>query len=997
MKYLLFALLLLPFHLLAQNTKNDNYWQQEVNTQIEVTLNDETHFLHGFISMEYINHSPDTLHYIYFHLYPNAYQNDRTAFNRQAVENKSTKFYFSPESDRGYMDSLQFKTNNTLAKTTPTKDPDIIQLHLATPLLPQQKVSITTPFRVKIPAPFSRLGHDGQSYQISQWFPKPAVYDAKGWHPIPYLDQGEFYSEFGSYDVKITVPENYIVMATGNLLNPEENLWLDSLSKLPIPSDTLFTNSEPASSENWKTLHFKEENIHDFAWFADKKWIVRKEIITLPEGQEVTSYSCYFPVHQKGWALSLEDISTAIQGYSQLVGPYPFKTVKAVEGALSAGGGMEYPTVTVIASTNNRTMINTAIIHEVGHNWFYGILGSNERKHPWLDEGLNSFYENKLTTDAHFSIKGRDFDVEQLAYQYFAGVHELQPATLSSEDFKMMNYGIDVYKKVPLYLKWLESYMGEETFEKAMKDYYQQFQFKHPQPEDFERIFKSHANKDIQWFFDVMQQDKSIDFAIKSSKFTSEDAHIRLKNKSKIAAPVLLNLTRNEKNGDTVIQQLWVPPFLKDTVVNLPLQSLISWQKVQIADEVPDYRKNNNYSKKRFGIGFMAGLDIKHKNKIWLAPALGYNYYDGFMAGILAHNLTIPERKVQFAIAPLYGFKSKKIGGTGVIGHSIYLDHGAFKYIQVQLEGKTFDDYYSKLNTNQPVSTRFVKIAPEVVFHLRKANGRSPIDRSFGIKGYFIQEESMNYRAVDSNLYQPYISGNQKNLYAKLWYDFSKSTTFNPYSYHLEAQFGETFMKLSAEAQFRIDYFLKKKGLDVRFYAGKISYFQPANYGNRYQLSTTYSGINDYLYDETYLFRNQQGGNGWHNQVSMKEGGFKVNTLKYAQPLGYSNNWLFAMNLKTDIPYLPIPLKVFADIATYTDAKNTNPSGATVLYEAGLQLDLGKVASIYFPLILSKDLNDYSHSVLGKGRFGKMIGFSLNLSEINWLKIPSQLIKATSN
>ncbi|MBK8310610.1 MAG: hypothetical protein IPL04_06575 [Chitinophagaceae bacterium] len=220
MRKFFFCLLLTQCSYIVAYTQ---YWQQQVNYTIDVSLNDNDHTLNGFEKIEYINNSPDTLHFIWFHLWPNAYKNDKTAFTDQTLENGNTKFYFSNTEDRGYINRLDFKVgNSTAAIEDHPQHIDIVKILLPSPLLPGQKTIITTPFHVKLPYNFSRGGHDGESYQATQWYPKPAVYDKNGWHPMTYLDQGEFYSEFGSFDVSITVPKNYVVAATGELQNAEE-------------------------------------------------------------------------------------------------------------------------------------------------------------------------------------------------------------------------------------------------------------------------------------------------------------------------------------------------------------------------------------------------------------------------------------------------------------------------------------------------------------------------------------------------------------------------------------------------------------------------------------------------------------------------------------------------------------------------------------------------------------------------------------------------------
>jgi hypothetical protein len=204
-----------------------NYFQQQVNYTIDVTLNDVQNTLDGFEIINYTNNSPDTLRYIWFHLWPNAYKNDRTAFSEQLLKIGITNFYFSEENKRGYINRLDFKVNGITANLEDDSQYiDVVKLILPAPLLPGKTIKISTPFHEKIPYNFSRGGYVDHTYQITQWYPKPAVYDSKGWHPIPYLDQGEFYSEFGNFQVQITVPENYIIAATGELQNEDEAKWL---------------------------------------------------------------------------------------------------------------------------------------------------------------------------------------------------------------------------------------------------------------------------------------------------------------------------------------------------------------------------------------------------------------------------------------------------------------------------------------------------------------------------------------------------------------------------------------------------------------------------------------------------------------------------------------------------------------------------------------------------------------------------------------------------
>ncbi|MGM0651072.1 MAG: M1 family metallopeptidase, partial [Bacteroidota bacterium] len=242
------------------------YFQQETNYRISVTLNDTDHSLRGNIKIEYKNNSPDTLNRIFFHLYPNAYKNQTTVFAKQMLHLGDPSFFFSSPDERGYIDSMFFTVNGEATPLHINSDSiDIAELQLNEPLSPGQSINIRTGFYVKIPEVFSRLGHKGQAYYITQWYPKPAVYDKNGWHPMPYLHMGEYYSEFGGYTVEINVPADYRVAGSGKLITPSEREWLLNLPEIK-PDSTIFP-SDTAT----KTMVFHGENMHDFAWFADKR------------------------------------------------------------------------------------------------------------------------------------------------------------------------------------------------------------------------------------------------------------------------------------------------------------------------------------------------------------------------------------------------------------------------------------------------------------------------------------------------------------------------------------------------------------------------------------------------------------------------------------------------------------------------------------------------------------------------------------------------------
>lgn len=316
---------------------SQDYFQQEVNYKIHVSLNDKLHELNAFETIEYINHSPDTLSFIYFHLWPNAYSDNNTPLAQQLFRVNGKSALFNDLELRGYIDSLDFNINGLKARwNTLPAQPDVCRIELNEPLKAGDTILITTPFRVKIPKGVtSRLGHIGESYQISQWYPKPAVYDRDGWHPMSYLDQGEFYSEFGRFEVSITLPENYILGATGSLQNISEIEMLQQLSADSswLNSPHLVDPSFPVSSVQTKTLQYIAENVHDFAWFADKRFNVMMGKVILPgSGREVTTCVMFTNRQSNLWKDALQYVNDAIIWASATIGEYPYDGFETKKG-----------------------------------------------------------------------------------------------------------------------------------------------------------------------------------------------------------------------------------------------------------------------------------------------------------------------------------------------------------------------------------------------------------------------------------------------------------------------------------------------------------------------------------------------------------------------------------------------------------------------------------------------------------------------------------------
>lgn len=964
-------------------TAQKTYFQQRADTRISVRLDDVQHTLHGYEELRYTNHSPDTLTFLYIHLWPNAYLNDRTPYAKQQMLLGNKDFFYAKEEDRGYIDSLSFRVDDKDAafETLPGA-PDIARLNLPQPLLPGQMVEIETPFRVKVPKIFSRLGHSGQAYYISQWFPKPAVYDARGWHPMSYLDQGEFYSEFGSYEVSITLPKNYVVLATGNCVTAEENDWMRM--RLRTQDTTKKTDGFPLSDPAFKTITFKEDNIHDFAWFADKRYLLSHDTARVAD-HLVDIWTAYLPASQKTWRKSTDYLKTTLEVYGSEVGPYPYKTIKAVEGDMKAGGGMEYPTVTIIDQSAAQAALADVLVHEAGHNWFYGILGSNERTFPWLDEGVNSFYEQKTTERIrHKANQSGSFNLQDLTsgmYYQQAAIRQDQPANLAAPDYRDINYGASVYAKTPLLLRWLEVWMGEDKFRAAMHEYYQTWQFRHPYPEDMQAIFQKHSQEDVSWFFTgALATDQPIDFKVKR-----HGDHYVVRNNSGFTAPAVLEVWQDGK----VVRQERTRPFADTVVVRLA-----PGERLSLHDAVPDLNEQNNgYGRGGFRAAIGLGLGRQKKETLYLLPALGYNAYDGFMLGLLLHNISLPEHRFKYALAPMWGFGSKAPAGAGSLSYTFY-PKKTFQEITAQVDLKSFHYNESNLNISEPLFARYLKAAPSVNFIFKENNPVSTVKRTLGVRGYFIEEEGFSYaQSPADSLYRPVLAA-QQNTYGRLRYEHRNDRLFNPFRYEGSLVAGETFATLSVEGNIKIDYDLRGKAFYARVYGGKFFSFTNDPYANsRYALSMTSTADNDYLYDELFFGRSEREGFAAH-QVVIKQGGFKIPTPLYAQTIGQSDDWLTAINLKTDLPLGPLPLRLFFDAGTFGNAARLNPSGSKILFAGGLELHLlDDFLTIHLPLVMSEDYRDYFKSVKGRNNLFDAMTFSLKFNGMGLLKVQRSALR----
>ena len=1039
-------LLFISLFLIQKTNAQKAYFQQEANYKINATLDDKKHQLNADIELDYKNNSPEPLSFIYFLLPANAYSSQRSAFAKQELERGKTRFYFADTKEMGSFSNLNIQVDGKRVEVEIDRNnPDVAKVKLARSILAGESVKITTPFQYKIPYPFSRGGHTGQQYQMTQWYPRVAVYDRDGWHPQPYLDQGEFYAEFGTFDVTLTLPDNYVVGATGSLETASERDFLAQKAvytegsflikkgKLKIKNgakasqksndDGLIDGVDtfPKSSDRLKTIRYTAEKIIDFAWFADKRFMVLKSDTTLISGKKVDIYTYFAPKFAEMMEKSAFFAKRSIAFYSEHIGEYPHPQASVVMADVGFGGGMEYPMITVLSGDYDAKSLDGLIAHELGHNWFQGILASNERDHAWLDEGLNTYHDHLYSATYYgessltdygvpsFFIKGSDVTEGSLLTQIPIFDHKDQAPETPSNDFTSANYGISAYAKPALALQILAKHLGQDKFEELMKKYFNDWQFKHPQPSDFRKIWEADSVNigPVSWFFDgFIGSTDRVDYKITALNQDEKYWKATVKNVGKIASP----FTVSGVKGDSAVYttRLAGIPTGEQTVVFIPKKEGISMITVDFKQLLTDANRSNNNIKTRgllpkmepLRLKLLIGLDNSRKTNVYFSPLVAANTYDKLMLGAWIHNGALPLKSFEYSLAPMYSFGTRSLAGLGNVSYAFFAGRNK---ISIGVGARRFAfDYNEKFKTTRA----YDRVTPSVSVEFR-GNPTSKFTSKLQLRHIFIGEQGFNYDT----------SGGLKNKTRN-----ANGITELTYSGLLKNALGNASFKIALENQNYKDAFERSQDYTRLTFEGKKDFMYQRNrrfsarvfmggflkntrenggnvYGtdNRGSIGLVKNGATDYHYDNLWFGRNEETGFVSQQIDPSSEGGMKfILPAGATTRLGFSNSFVAALNLKMDLPInLPrfLQLKPYFDIGYFAD-KRALASDQTLLMSGGIAWELfGDAAAIYFPVYFngsSDDPNSFNTSATSqRGKYQDRITFSLDLRKFNpliWMK-----------
>jgi hypothetical protein len=603
----------------AEGKPGPKYWQNHADYQINAALDTAAKTLTATANITYTNNSPNPLTSLWLQI-------DQQIYRKDARSQFTGGSYASDDHTEGnQFKSVQIMINGKKLKAEYVINDTRMQIRLPEALAGNgARLNVLIDYSYAIPGAFgNRTDYtgtkNGQIFEIAQWYPRMCVYDdASGWDTLPFLGAGEFYLEYGDFDYKITVPWDMIVAASGELQNPKEvltaaqNKRLDAArnSDKTIMIRTAEEVSDPSSRPVQKgtlTWHFVMKNTRDVAIGASKAFIWDAARINLPEGKKSLAMSVY-PVESAGeaaWGRSTEYLKGAIEHFSKKWFSYPYPVAVNEAGI---AGGMEYPGILFDGINDKGKELFWVTAHEIGHNWFPMIVGSNERRFAWMDEGFNTFIDVYASDEFNKGEYGPKRDSE---YAENGGnpADEIIPFITDPEAPVIMTAAdaiAEKYRHPYAYFKpafgltlLREQILGPERFDYAFRQYIADWAYKHPMPYDFFHAMENGAGEDLSWFwkgwyYNNWKLDQSILDVAYSGNGETRKAEIRIANLEKMVMPVKVQLTFTD--GTKYDQQLPVETWMINKIYTLKITTPKKLKSVVLDPEnkLPDVNRKNN-------------------------------------------------------------------------------------------------------------------------------------------------------------------------------------------------------------------------------------------------------------------------------------------------------------------------------------------------------------------------------------------------------------------
>jgi hypothetical protein len=604
----------------ANGEPGPKYWQNRVNYQLKANLDTVAKTLAANEEIEYINNSPDALQYLWLQLDQNTYKKDARS-NFETGSAPLTNLH-----TEGYQIESVFITDGKIKRKADFIISDSrMQIRLPKALIPNGgRIKLSIKYNYTIPGNFGgRTDYvgtkNGKIYEIAQWFPRMCVYDdSEGWDTLPFLGSGEFYLEYGDIDYEITVPADMIVAGSGELVNPAQVLTPTQISRLAAARNSdktvMIRNIDEVNSPSSRpahsgvlTWHFKMNNTRDVAFGASKAYVWDAARVNLPGGKKSLAMSVY-PVESAGndgWGRATEYLKKSMEYFSEqwFVYPYPVAVNEA-----GIAGGMEYPGIVFDGITDKGKDLYGVTAHEIGHNWFPMIVGSNERRYAFMDEGFNTFidiYAQDAFNNAEFGPK-RDGEYApgggNPAHEIVATILDPDaPTIMTAADAVPEKYRhpIEYFKPAFGMVLLREQILGKDRFDYAFRNYIRKWAYKHPQPDDFFRSMDNGAGEDLSWFWKGwFYNNLKLDLELVGAEYIDNDPkkglQVSVLNLEAMAMPFTVEVIL--KDGSKQRMQIPVEAWLQNKLINFTVPTTQEVSKVTIDPDaaLPDINRGNN-------------------------------------------------------------------------------------------------------------------------------------------------------------------------------------------------------------------------------------------------------------------------------------------------------------------------------------------------------------------------------------------------------------------
>lgn len=480
-------------------------WQQRVKYTMDVALNEKDHRFQGTTKLVYTNNSPDTLREVFFHLYLNAFQpGSEMDVRSRTIEDPDDRVggriaELSPD-QIGIQEVNELKQDGKPTTLVPMGT--VLKVVLAKPLLPKKSTTLDYTFGGQVPVQIRRTGRNNAeevAYSMSQWYPKLAEYDARGWHAYPYVGR-EFYGVWGDFDVTLEMDSSFMIAASGVLQNPHE-IGKGYPSKKPVKRGA-------GSKLRWR---FVANDVHDFAWAADRDFVHTMDQV--PGGPELHFFYKNKPEYEATWKELPGYMVRSFQYMDKHFGKYPWPQYSFVQGG---DGGMEYPMLTLITGKRRLGSLVGVSVHESVHSWYYGLLASNEGRFAWMDEGFTEYASSEVMQEL-FPQPGDPHASAFAGYSALVKSGKQEPPSIHADHFiTNRGYGTTAYSFGEIFVHQLAAVVGEKELKAGLLRYYDVCRFKHPEPIDFERVLEKRTGLELDWYFDEwVNTTRTLDYGIR--------------------------------------------------------------------------------------------------------------------------------------------------------------------------------------------------------------------------------------------------------------------------------------------------------------------------------------------------------------------------------------------------------------------------------------------------------------------------------------------------